>query len=127
MPLSEYEQRVLEELERDLGADPKLKNAMARPRRSSGRLLAAGLGVVAGLGIIVGGVMSQQPLLGVAGFGVMIAAVMWVLLAPAGAAKGSSQPGKGASGKASAGKAKRPGFMERLEQRFDDRRERGEL
>lgn len=122
MPLSEYEQRVLEELERDLGADPKLKNAMSRPRRSSGRLVAAGLGVVAGLGIIVGGVMTQQPLLGVAGFGVMIGAVMWALLAPSGTAKKTSK--SGGSGPA---KAKRSGFMERLEQRFDDRRERGEL
>ena len=119
MPLSEYEQRVLNELERDLGTDPKLKSAMKRAHRSGGRLLAAGLGILVGLGIVLAGVMSQVPLLGILGFAVMTASALWAL-------------SSGSSGtKSSTGKKKSPpprkGLMSRLEERFERRREQGDL
>ncbi len=44
MPLSEYEQRVLEHLERDLGSDPKLKSAMTRAPRSASHIDGRGRG-----------------------------------------------------------------------------------
>ena len=88
MPLSEYEQRVLDDLERDLGADPKLKSAMTRPRRTVGRLVTA--------------------LLGPSGSG---------RRAAKGSAKGAIKgPAKG-----------RQGFMTRLEERFERRREQGDV
>ena len=129
MPLSEYEQRVLDELERDLGTDPKLKNAMARAPRSSGRLVTAVFGVILGLGIVVAGVMAQIPLLGVAGFALMIIVSLWALLAPSGRAEKKAKAGKSSApgGAAKGGKKNRQGFMTRLEERFERRREQGDL
>ena len=53
MPLSEYEQRVLDQLERDLGTDPKLGRTMSRQPRSRGRLVLGVFGVIAGLAVLV--------------------------------------------------------------------------
>ncbi len=123
MPLSEYEQRVLEQMERDLGADPKLGSAMARASRPRSRYIWAALGVLVGLGVVVSGAVTQIMIVGVAGFAVMLAAAVWVLLAPRPAAK-SGQSGAGAKG--SRRKADK-GFMARMEERFERRREQGDL
>lgn len=131
MPLSEYEQRVLEQLERDLGTDPKLSHALTRAPRSRGRLTWAVLGVLVGLGVVVVGVMIPLPIVGIAGFALMITAALWVLLDPrtvettADAAAGASdQP----SSKAGVGvKDEDQGFMRRVEERFERRREQGDL
>ncbi len=129
MPLSEYEQRVLDELERDLGTDPKLKNAMARAPRASGRLATTVFGVILGLGIVVAGVMAQIPLLGVAGFALMIIVSLWSLLGPSGRAQKTAKGGKADTkgGAAKGSKKGRQGFMSRLEERFERRREQGDL
>ncbi len=122
MPLSEYEQRVLDELERDLGTDPKLKNALAHPRHSAARLLAAGLGVLAGLGVILAGVMYQVLLVGIVGFALMTTSALWAI------AGGHSAPAPSAAGKAAARRKQgHQGFMTRLEERFERRREQGDL
>ena len=124
MPLSEYEQRVLDDLERDLGADPKLKSAMTRSRRTAGRLVTATLGVVVGLGVVLAGVMTKVWLLGIGGFALMITIVLWALLGPPASARGA----KGAAKGPAKGPAKgRQGFMARLEERFERRRERGDV
>lgn len=130
MPLSEYEQRVLEELERDLGTDPKLGHAMSRTPRARGRLTWAVLGVMAGLGVVVAGVMAQMPIVGIAGFALMMFAALWVLLAPGKTetvaevkdAKPTPTVDSGTSAKKSD-----QGFMRRVEDRFDRRREQGDL
>ncbi|WP_062527653.1 DUF3040 domain-containing protein [Demequina rhizosphaerae] len=121
MPLSEYEQRVLEQLERDLGSDAKLGSAMARASRPRGRYIWAGVGVVAGLAIVVTGAVSQLIVVGVAGFAVMLAAAVWALLTP--------RPAAGrASGSAPARRRKADkSFMTRMEERFDRRREQGDI
>jgi len=124
MPLSEYEQRVLDDLERDLGSDPKLKSAMTRSPRSASHLIGAGAGVVVGLGIVLAGVMTQVWLLGIGGFALMIAVVLWALLGPT----SSPQSSSARSAKNSASKKKpRQGFMTRLEERFERRRDQGDL
>lgn len=129
MPLSEYEQRVLDQLEQDLGQDPSLHRAMSRGPRTPGRVIAAVAGVVVGLGIVVIGVVTQIPLVGVAGFAVMVAVALWALLAPRKKpVPVSTDAPKGAAprGKASAPKQHKP-FMERMEERFERRRERGDF
>ena len=119
MPLSEYEQRVLNELERDLGTDPKLKSAMQHTHRSSGRLLVAGLGILLGLGVILAGVMSQMWLTGIVGFVLMTASVLWAV---------AREPGpKPVAVKGKKGPQPKKGFMRRLEDRFERRREQGDL
>ena len=124
MPLSEYEQRVLEQLERDLGSDPKLGSAMARGSRPRGLYVWAGIGVVAGLGIVVAGAVTQMMIVGVAGFAVMLAAAMWAVLAPRPSA---SAPAAKASGSGTHRRKSDKGFMSRVEERFDKRREQGDL
>ena len=124
MPLSEYEQRVLEQMEKDLGLDPKLGSAMARARRPRSRYVWAGLGVLVGLAVVVVGAVTQLMLVGVLGFALMLAAAIWVLVAPrphAAAAPAKGGPQKGRRRKSDAS------FMNRMEQRFDKRREQGEI
>jgi hypothetical protein len=134
MPLSEYEQRVLEQLERDLGADPKLGRTMARQPRSRGRLVFAVFGVIAGLAVLLIGAATQIVILGVAGFAVMALAALWAMLGPrqrpasdaATAATGKPSAGKGGPSAKKSGKDDRP-FMVKLEERFERRREQGDL
>lgn len=124
MPLSEYEQRVWEELERDLDADPKLGRSARQPR-ARGRVLLAAIGVIVGLSVLVVGVASNMILVGVAGFAVMAASALWALLAPApGAAQ--TTPSAARSKGAKPGKRK-GGFMSTMEERFERRRDEGDL
>lgn len=139
MPLSEYEQRVLEQLEKDLGSDPKLGNAMAPDARPSSRYVWAGVGVVAGLGVVVAGAMTQIILLGVLGFAIMLGVAIWVLLAPkspkvkVSGVAGAQVPGGSAGAAAKSGKGgksaspKDRAFMDRMEERFDRRKEQGDI
>jgi len=122
MPLSEYEQRVLEQLERDLGADPKLNNAMSKASRPRGRWTWAVLGILAGLGALVAGAVTQVTILGIAGFALMLASALWGMLAPAKKLKAVPNAAPGA--KAPEPKA---GFMRRVEERFERRREQGDF
>src|SRR5690554_6620885 len=82
MPLSEYEQRVLDQLEQDLGHDASLHRVMTRGPRTPARVIGAAAGVLVGLGIVLVGVMAHIPLLGVAGFAVMAGVALWALLSP---------------------------------------------
>lgn len=78
MPLSEHEQRLFEQIERSLAEDPKFASAVraSDPRFHARRrvLVAAGV-VIAGLALLVYGVVITTPLLSVAGFVVMLAAL----------------------------------------------------
>jgi len=138
MPLSEYEQRVLEQMERQLSSDdPRLANTLTqRGRRPLGRYVIAGLGAVVGLLLLVFGAAFSQPLLGVIGFIVMFAAVAYAfarphrqsgpsgVVAPDGTVRptaGAGRPKAGKPGK-SAMRGRQQGFMSRLEERWDRRR-----
>ena len=122
VPLSEHEQRVLEQLERDLGADPKLGRTMSRGPRRSGRIVAGAIGVVVGLGVMLLGVVSQVIPLGIAGFALMIAAAMWVIFTP----RKTVAKGPRAAGTPQRHR-ERESFMRRVEERLARRRESGDL
>jgi hypothetical protein len=124
MPLSEYEQRVLDDLERDLGSDPKLKSAMTRSRGTAGRLVVAAVGVVVGLGVVLAGVMTKVWLVGIGGFALMITIVLWALLGPTASGRATKRLAKSPAKGTSKG---RQGFMTRLEERFERRREQGDV
>ena len=128
MPLSDNEQRLLEQMERALYAeDPKFASAMRGANRRPGsgrRLLIGGFSVLVGLVVLVLGVAQKSILLGVLGFVGMLAGLAYAV---------SSQRRSGPVGVVSAGGTVRPGagtrrrnrssFMQRLEQRWDNRRD----
>lgn len=128
MPLSDNEQRLLEQMERALYAeDPKFASTMRGAARRPGALkrLVIGLGgVLVGLGLLVGAVAYKIIPLGVVGFLVMLAGTVYAASTqrrggPAGVvgATGSvKRRGKGRSRKSGT-------FMQRLEQRWDRRRD----
>jgi Flp pilus assembly protein TadB len=77
VPLSAHEQRLLEEIERSLAEDPKLASAVRStdPRlHARRRIMVAIIAVLLGLAVLIFGVAGKYPLLGVAGFVVMLGA-----------------------------------------------------
>jgi hypothetical protein len=75
VPLSEHEQRLFEQIERSLAEDPKFASAVRStdPRfHARRRIVIAAIAVVVGLVVLVFGVAGKNPLLGVAGFVVML-------------------------------------------------------
>ncbi len=124
MPLSEYEQRVLDQLERDLGADPKLGRTMARGSRPRGRIVVGALGVLIGLGVVLVGAVAQIVPVGIAGFALMIAAAMWSIFTPR---KHSAKASGRGSSQAPKKQAPKEPFMRRVEDRLSRRREQGDL
>lgn len=132
MPLSEYEQRVLEQMERALTSDdPRLANTLqSSGRRSVLRYVLAGLSVVIGLLLLVVGVASPYTWVGVIGFVLMFAGVVFALAAPrrksgpVGVVDGDGNVNtpKGEARGGQTGSRGWSGFLARLEERWDNRR-----
>jgi hypothetical protein len=124
MPLSEQEQRLLDEMERSLYQnDAEFVAAVSgsgRGRMNYTALVSGILVAVLGVGLLIAGIMLRQPIIGVAGFIVMF---VGVLLAVGGPRRrrvaASGRPsGKGPSGRP----ARRPaGFMDRMNDRWERR------
>lgn len=121
MPLSEHEQRLLEQMEQALYAeDPDFAHNLrssSMGRGSRGKAALGVLGVIAGMALVIVGVATAIIALGVLGFAVMLvgATVAYSSFrapAPAGEAPAPS-----------AAKAARPGFMDRMEDRWRRRSE----
>jgi UPF0716 family protein affecting phage T7 exclusion len=77
MGLSEREQQLLDELERSLtgsAADRKSKK-ISQGNVSAKRVIAGSLIVVAGISVLLAGVMNQVMALGILGFALMLAGV----------------------------------------------------
>ncbi|MFK0074454.1 DUF3040 domain-containing protein [Arthrobacter woluwensis] len=121
MPLSEHEQRLLEQLERQLHEDdPKFASQMeqgAAHRWSTKRLVIGAFAVVAGILVLLLGVTLQNIVVGVLGFLVMGGGVYFATSKGKGLSPASGHRDTGA-------RASRPrsGFMEDLEQRWEQRR-----
>ena len=83
MPLSEHEQRQLEQIEQALRAgDPRFADAVqaADPRvHYKRRVTAAAVGFLAGVGLLLAGVVINIILIAVAGFAVMLACSLWAV------------------------------------------------
>lgn len=127
MPLSEYEQRVLEQMERQLTSDdPRLANTLTRRggRRPVTRYVVAGVGAAVGLLLLVVGAATSQAWLGAIGFVVMFAAVAFAFATPRTDRTGpqGTVAADGSVRRAPAA-GKKHGFMHRLEERWDRRRE----
>ncbi|MGO1284275.1 MAG: DUF3040 domain-containing protein [Brachybacterium sp.] len=127
MPLSEHEQKMLDEMERQLFADdPRLARAFAPkapPRRNgNGRRILIGLGaVVVGLGVLVLAVSLPAVWLGVIAFIGMLAGAVYAVTAPSGPAEGEDSPGGGGGGSGPASSGGDGNFMRKMEERWEKR------
>jgi hypothetical protein len=139
VPLSEHEQRQLEQIEQALRADdPRFANAVhaADPReRYKRRVIKAALGFVIGVVLLVAGVVINVTLIGAAGFMVMLACSMRAVTSyrrMTGIATGRVPVQGRRSGKKrraardrQAGRQAGSGLTERPEERWPRRREGG--
>ncbi|HSL36213.1 MULTISPECIES: DUF3040 domain-containing protein [Micrococcaceae] len=123
MPLSEHEQKLLEQLEKQLHEDdPKFASSMGSDagRSWSTRHLVIGvLATLAGVVLLLFGVTIQNIFVGVLGFVVMGAGVYYATMRGAAAGKAKASGAARKSGKP------RSSFMSNLEERWDERH-RGE-
>ena len=130
MPLSEHEQRQLEQIEQALYADhPRLARAMRSKdpkvhyRR---RLVQSCAGFVIGIGALVAGVLLKYPWLDIVGFVIMVASSVWAITSYRRMAGVSADRRAGAArGRKAAKPATNAGMMDRLEERWRRRQERG--
>jgi hypothetical protein len=149
VPLSEHEQRQLEQIEQALYSDyPKLAQSVRSqdPKvHYKRRVVEAAIGFVIGVGLLLAGVISKIIFVGVGGFLVMLACAMWALTSwrhmggiVSGKGLGVARPPQGAPpargqrGRRPAGRRRRRAreksglsFMERLEERWRRRQEGG--
>ncbi|MBO9577743.1 MAG: DUF3040 domain-containing protein [Microbacteriaceae bacterium] len=120
MALSEREQRLLEEMERNLlQHDADVVAPGANRGLSFGSLVLGIVVAVAGLGLIVAGVAFRAPWLGVVGFAVLVGGV---LLAMRRTVPDSPEDLAGPRGGSGSGQS-RASFMTNLEDRWDRRRD----
>ncbi len=122
MPLSEQEQRLLDEMERSLYRNDAdfVATVGSQDSRPNYRMIVIGalLGVVGIVGILVG-VGTQLPVIGVIGFLVLFGGVLLGL-------RRTSVPSEGEGGGSNSGDksfAKRVGFMDRMNDRWDKRQD----
>jgi hypothetical protein len=139
VPLSEHERRQFEQIEAALSAgDPRFADAVraADPRvHYRRRVIAAALGFLAGVGLLLAGVVVNVILIAVAGFVVMLACSLWGVTSyrrMTGSTTGhASVTDRGSGGKRHTardrptGKQARSGLMGRLEERWRRRQQGG--
>jgi hypothetical protein len=137
VPLSDHEQRLLEQMEQQLlSDDPRFASTMRGPRRQPGgrrRLLTGVVVAVVGLALLVLSVTlakgGAQIAFGALSFVVMLGGILYGLSGaggttrpgPAGAVRPDGSVGQRPGGRGRS--ARRGTFMQRLEQRWDRRRD----
>ena len=145
MPLSEHEQRQLEQIEQALyREDPKFGRLVrsSDPRVHYKRKLAQALiGVLAGAGLLAAGVVTRRLYLDAAGTAILVLSLLWAVVSwrrhvarvrparpkpkarsgPGGSAQGRSVQGRSVQGRS--GQTRRARMMERMEERWRRRQE----
>ena len=125
MPLSDHEQRMLEQIEKALYAeDPKFAHSVrARDPRVHyrRRMILAVIGLLVGVGLLAAGVVIRYIPMGVAGFLLMLTCALWALTSWR--HMNGTGPRRGAPPRKRRGRETGQGFMERLEERWRRRQE----
>lgn len=125
MPLSEHEQRLLDEMERNLYQNDADFVAAVSKGRGGTNYRALVLGIllaIVGLAVLVTGVIVRQPLVGVGGFALMLGGVVVAMRPAAGGSDESGLPPVGRPAKPRSSNGRRgSGFMDRLNERWDNR------
>jgi len=124
MPLSEQEQRALDEMERSLYQNDADFVSAVSPRKGKPnyRMMVIGVLVgVAGVIALLTGVIVQQPLVGVLGFVVMFVGVLLFVSPPR---SSGADPAPDPSPSSASRSAKRsPSFMDTINERWDRRQD----
>jgi hypothetical protein len=132
VPLSEHEQRMLEQMERALYAeDPKFASALrGKDPRSSfrRRVILATLGFIVGVVLLMTGLVAQEPLISVLGFVAMLASAFFALTSyrrvSAAGRLGVVEGGTVRPAQTTPRRTKdQRGIMERFEERWNRRRD----
>ncbi|HEV7957051.1 MAG: uncharacterized protein JWL94_1729 [Microbacteriaceae bacterium] len=130
MPLSEHEQRLLEEMERNLyqnDADFVATVGSHRGKPNYTLIVVGILVAILGIGIIVTGVVVNLALVGVGGFVVMFVGALLAISPPrrSGAPEepSAAERAKASPRRTSASGPARGGFMDRLNERWDKRQD----
>lgn len=127
MPLSEHEQRMLDQIEQGLYAeDPKFAHAVRATDPHvlyKRRLLKAALGFLIGVTLLMAGVISKMIPVGVGGFVVMLACCMWAFSSWKRMSSGAGGDAAPRGGGGRQPRRARRSFMERMEERWRRRRE----
>jgi hypothetical protein len=122
MPLSEQEQRLLDEMERNLYQNDADFVATVGGRRGKPSVRFVVLGIVlalVGIATLITGVIVQWPVVGILGFVIMFAGVL-LAVAPPRALRSAPRPASSSSRPAS---RKTASFMDGLNDRWDRRNE----
>jgi len=122
MPLSEQEQRLLEEMERSLYQNDAdfVATVTSRRGRTNYRVLAVGVLIaVLGIATLVAGVIIRQPIVGVLGFAIMFGGVLLAVAPPRRGGAESAAPSDPKSRPSSGSSS----FMDSLNDRWDRRQE----
>ncbi len=139
MPLSEHEQRMLEQMERALYAeDPKFATALEGSelrRYTRRRVYQAVAGFLVGIALLMAGMVAQQIWISVVGFLVMLGCAVLAVTGWRKAPKngeqqelGAAQGSRGGSSGAPTRRQPRAGrsMMNRIEERWQRRRDEGQ-
>jgi hypothetical protein len=140
VPLSEHEQRLLEQMERALYAeDPKFATSMRSARGGAGdrkRIVVGVIAVLVGLGLLIAGVASKLVVVGVLGFLAMLGGIWLVISSVRAAPEQAAAPGAGGpaaptdiTSRSRKTRQKRSGesLSDRMEERWRRRRETGDF
>ena len=124
MPLSEQEQRLLDEMERSLYHNDADFVATVNPRRGKPNYTVLVIGVIVavlGIATLVAGVIVRQPLVGVLGFAVMFVGVLLAVAPPRRAASADERIAEPTPGRKTSSSS--ASFMDNLNERWDRRQE----
>jgi uncharacterized RDD family membrane protein YckC len=126
MPLSEHEQRLLEEMERSLYHNDADFVATVGARRGRPAYRSIVLGIllaVIGVGVLITGVFIQVPVVGVLGFVLMFAGVLLAIAPPRRGTPAPEDVTDRATNRGGGTGSAQPGFMDKLNDRWDKRQD----
>lgn len=123
MPLSDHEQRMLEQMEQALAAeDPKFASQMQGSTLASlqrRRWVVGGLGVLVGLGLVLVGVNTTM-WVGALGFAVMVASAVFAVTPPRRARLGVARP-DGSTDRTRGRRKGQRSLIDKLDERWERR------
>lgn len=133
MPLSEEEQRLLQQMEQALAADdPKFASTLrgsARAARSRRQAIAGAAVFILGVAVLMVGAVQTNTIIAVVGFLTMLGAAYLFAVAWRRVQQGNASEdgeGSGPPAQSQAGKEKTGSFMDRMEERWRRRRDDGQ-